>query len=319
MNKKIIVIGCTGQDGSYLTKSLLKKGFEPIGISRSNKPNTTNHERIGIKYQSKIIRINRYSTNDLVKLIEKYKPIEIYNLSAQSSVGLSLIKPEETFRSIVDTTRALLEAARKTQFSGKLFFAGSSEIFGETRAPATIKTKTRPCSPYGLAKLHSKNLVEIYRDLYAIQAITGILFNHESPLRGENFVTQRIIEGAINCGRGKQKELVLGNLNIKRDWGWAEDFIEAMQLITRAKDLNDHVICTGKSTSLKSFVIKVFQHLDLDYKNYVVTDPRLYRKRDIKNSLGNPNSMKEKLNWSAKNTLIDKIDCLIESKLKSGR
>ena len=316
MRKKIIVIGCTGQDGSYLTKSLLKKGFEPIGISRSNKPQTNNHEKIGIKNEFKIIKVENLCTFEVINLIEKFKPVEIYNLSAQSSVGLSFSQPEETFQSIVDITRSILEASRKTQYHGKLFFAGSSEIFGETRSPATVKTKPNPCSPYGIAKSQSKSLVNLYREIYGIKAVTGILFNHESPLRGRNFVTQKIIEGAINCAKKKEKKLILGNLNIKRDWGWAEEFVEGIQLMTRAKELNDHVICTGKVTSLKKFVMNVFNYFNLDYKNYVISDSSQYRKRDIIKSLGNPDFMKEKVNWSANYQITEKVDYLIKHQLK---
>ncbi len=317
MTTNILIIGCRGQDGSYMTKSLIRQGFNVIGTSRFEKPEVTAHKKIGITQSLKIKKLNLTHIKETANLIEKYAPSEIYNFSAQSSVGLSFTKPVETLNSIVDSTRTLLEAARIIKFPGRIFFAGSSEIYGETKTGIKIKDKQNPKNPYGLAKQQSLGLVDLYREVYGIKCITGILFNHESPIRPTKFVTSKIINGAIKSLKDKNYKLHLGNGSIRRDWGWAEEYVDAMQLILRAPLLKNQIVCTGVSTSIKEFVEKSFSKLNLDYTKFVEFKKDLVRPMEIQESFGDPFPIEKDLGWKA-NTIIDEvIEKLLKAKLES--
>ena len=293
-------MGCTGQDGSFLSRSLLQQGFNVIGTSRAYVPNISNLKKLNIDKDIQIKTIDHLDQEIIKNLITQYYPLEIYNLSAQSSVGLSFKYPEETFKSIVLATSALLESCRSIDYQGRIFFAGSSEIYGETITKAEINSPFSPKSPYAIAKIASMHTVSLYRKVFNLQCVTGVLFNHESQLRKRNFVIRKIVEGALKSSQDKTHKIKLGNLNIFRDWGWAEEYIEAIQLITRSKRLTDQIICTGKLTSLEEIVHFTYNYLNLNWNNYIEIDKNLYRENEIKISVGNPSKLKNDTGWEAK-------------------
>ena len=313
-----IVFGCTGQDGSYLCKSLLDKEFQVFGTSRKNNPNLKRLEYLGIANKVQIVCCDMESFSQTKNTIEKLQPGEIYNLSAQSSVGDSFKKPVETQRSIVNTTLNILEVCREIKFEGNLFFAGSSEIFGSTDTPAVVNTKIDLRSPYATAKYQSFLLSKMYREIYKINCVTGILFNHESPLRDERFVMQKIINTAIKIKKGITKELLIGNILIKRDWGYAEEYVEAMQLINRSKTKKDYIICSGESHKLKDVIEIVFSQLGLNWKDYVKSSKDLIRKSEIETSEGNPEELYNELGWKAVTDIKKLINILIKNELKEN-
>ena len=322
MGKKIsLIFGCSGQDGSLLSRSLLKQNYEVVGTSRAIKTNEVtflrNHSLLGIDKDVRFKNCHLTNFKEVANLIDKVNPDEIYNLAAQSSVSKSYKNPQETFTSIVDITLNILEVCRETNYDGNIFFAGSSEIFGNTEIKANIKHEHRPLSPYGIAKETSFNLVKLYRNLYNLKCVTGILFNHESPLRNKNFVTQKIISEALLCTNKKSHKVSLGNLNVQRDWGWAEEYIEAFQLINRSTSKKDQIVCTGKLTKLERFVEIVFDELNLNWKDHVTSDSELFRKGDIIKSFGDPSQIKNDLNWEAKVNINSIIKKLIEFKINS--
>ncbi|WP_269603694.1 GDP-mannose 4,6-dehydratase [Prochlorococcus marinus] len=315
-SKTSLIFGCNGQDGSLISKSLLDKNYKVIGVSRQGQDTSTNHSLLGIDKDIETAKGDIKNFNLVQNLIAKYQPDEIYNLAAQSSVGVSFKEPIITAESIINGTINILEASRKLQFDGRIFFAGSSEMFGETKTAADINHIHKPNNPYSIGKQTSYQLVKFYRTTYNLKCVTGVLFNHESTLRKENFVTQKIISGAIKCFKTKTHVLKLGNLDISRDWGWAEEYVEAMQIIARADSLKDHVICTGKSTKLKEFIQIVFNKLNMNWEDHVTYNKDLYRDTDIKTSFGNPKPLEEDLNWKAKVSLRECINKLIDYKFK---
>ena len=315
MTKICLVIGCSGQDGSYLCKSLIKKGFKVIGTSRTNRKKI-NHQIIGIEGKIKVHQINLNKINEIKNLIQLIKPDEIYNLSAQSSVGLSYIQPIETQTSIVNATFNLLEACRVNNFNGVIFCAGSGEMFGETESPATINCRIDIRNSYALAKFQTYEMVKLYREIYNLNAVTGILFNHESELRNEQFVSHKIIKSAIESSQNRKKKFKFGNLDVYRDWGWAEEYVEAIQLIARATKLQDQLICTGRATSLKDFINKTFKLLDLNWQEHIEVDKYLQRKNDVTRNYGDPQMLFEIHKWKAKITIDKIIERLLNQKLK---
>ena len=318
MSHTCLIYGCTGQDGSYLSKTLLKKGYNVIGISRSNNPNKKKLCEIGIGNELRILTSDLNNLNTIQKTIEKVNPNYIYNLGAQSSVGLSFKKPYETYKSISDSTSKLLEACRLLDFKGNIFFAGSSEIYGNTKLPAQINSKPEIMSPYADAKYQSYLQVKLYREIYGLNAVTGVLFNHESPIRDDTFVTQKIISGAIECSKNKFSKLSLGNINISRDWGWAEEYVEAMDLIIKAKQLKDQIICTGRLTKLSKFIDLSFRYFNLNWKDYVISNENLFRKKDIKISYGDPKPLRKDIKWEASIKIEDIVNKLIHYKLRNS-
>ena len=312
MNKTALVFGSNGQDGSLICKSLLKKKYKVIGVSKSKNNISNNHELLGIQ---KNIVYEVTNINDFKKvtdIIEAYQPDEIYNLAAQSSVSKSFRDPQDTIEGIINGTLNLLEACRKLGYSGRIFFAGSGEMFGHTETGADINHQHHPINPYAIGKQTSFNLVKLYREIYDIKCMTGVLFNHESCLRPKTFVTKKIINAAKNISKGEITILKLGNLNVIRDWGWAPEYVEAIQLITKAKVIKDQVICTGEANSLEKFVKKVFMAYDLNWKEYVEIDESLFRPSDIKQNYGNPDPLFNDLGWKAKESLDSIIEKLIK-------
>ena len=312
MTKRALVLGCTGQDGSFLTQSLLNKNYDVYGISRSKNPDRRNHKVLDIEKKFKLSCVNLFDLEEVTEFIEDIHPNEIYNLTCQSSVGLSFVKPLTTLRSIVDITRNILESSRRLNFDGKLFFAGSGEVFGETTIPATINSQKDPKSPYAVGKYESMLLVKLYRDCFGLKSKTGILFNHESFLRGKNFFTSKLISGAIECSLDKSKKLKLGNLSLYRDWGCAKEYVEAMQLVNNNPLSTDHIICTGVETSLQTIVEIVFSYFDLDWKNHVIIDKKLFRSSDVKRSCGNPELLFNDLGWKSTKNVEKIYESIIE-------
>lgn len=313
---KAIVFGCTGQDGSLLARSLLRQGFDVLGVSRSSNPNLSIHDRLGIAGQIEVVPGDLCDFREMLELITRVEPSEIYNLAAQSSVGLSFKQPVDTFNSIINGTINLLEVARFAGFSGSLYFAGSSEIFGNTMSPANAASPRFPLSPYAIAKDASLNTVQVYRQAYGLRCVTGILFNHESPFRSPTFVTRKIVDGAIACKQDPAYRLSLGNLKVVRDWGWAEEYIEAMQLILRAPKLEDQVICTGRMQSLEYFVERVFAAVGLDWRDYVDIRSDLLRPSEILQSVGDPEPMRRAHGWEAKIDVDGVIDRLVDQAIR---
>ena len=318
MSLKALVLGCTGQDGSYMTKYLLAKGYEVIGSSRSNKKNHYNHKKLGIDSLFSIKQINLLNFNEIENLLSHEKPDLIYNFSAQSSVGKSFDKPIETLQSISLTTINILEVCKKINFKGAIFFSGSSEIYGETLSGAKIDSEIKPQSPYAIAKVESFLLVKHYRELYGLRAVTGVLFPHESPLRNSDFITQKIISGAVNSLKNKNYKLKIGNLDIERDWGWAEEYMTAIYLMTNTDNYKDQIICTGQTTKLKDFIQLTFNQLGLRWENHIISEQSLFRKRDIKRSFGDPSPIYNELNWKPNIKIEGLIERLLTNKLNNS-
>ena len=298
-----------------MTHFLLKKGYEVIGITRSEQKEHKNLIKLGIQKDIKIIQADITNFELIYQSIDYYQPSQIYNLAGQSSVGKSFSEPINTINSIITGTINILEAARKLSFDGSLFFAGSSEIFGNTLKAAKVDNSQYPRSPYAIGKQSSFNLVKTYREVHKLKCVTGILFNHESPLREDHFVTQKIITGAIQCSKNKSHKIRLGNLEIARDWGWAEEYVKAMFLMLESKLVKDQVICTGRLTEIKKFIEICFKYFDLNWQDHVISDEKLFRSNDIKISFGDPESMYKDLGWRSTVNIEDLIEKLINYKL----
>ena len=313
--KTTLILGATGQDGSLISKSLLQKGHQIIALTRGISQSCENFKKLGIDRDINTIQCDIRSFSALSKIIDKYSPTTIFNLAGQSSVGKSFSEPHKTTDSILNVSLNILEIARKLEYKGKIFFAGSSEMFGNIEDKADIYHLQKPNSPYAIAKQASFNLVKMYRDIYNIKCMTGVLFNHESNLRPETFVTQKIIRTAQEIRKNKKKKLEVGNIEIIRDWGWAPEYINAIQLISESNIIKDHIICSGNAVSLKSFIQKVFTKLELDWKKYIVINKKFFRASDINRSCGDPLPLFNELGWKAK---ID-IDSIIERMMNLER
>mgnify|MGYP001209669539 CR=1 FL=1 len=297
--KNCLVLGSTGQDGSLLSQSLLRQGFTVFGTCRKDQKICANHKKLNIDKNIKLCQINLSNTSKIRQLIEEIKPVEIYNMAAQSSVAKSFSIPQETFESIVLITLQILEACKEINYQGRIFFAGSSEMYGANKSKITINSRKNPSNPYGIAKLCSYNLVKMYREIHKLRCVTGIFFNHESQLREKNFVTHKIVEAAIKCQKHPKLKITLGNLDIFRDWGWAEEYIEAATIINRSDKDKDYIICTGEKMQLKQFVEIAFQEKGLDWKDHIILDKSLIRPSDMHISYGDPEDLKKDLNWHA--------------------
>jgi len=316
---KALICGISGQDGGYLARFLLDKGYEVYGTSRDAQACSFNNlKNLGIFKKVSIMSMAMNDFRSVFQVIDSVCPDEIYNLAGQTSVALSFEQPVETMDSINIATLNLLEVIRFTKRSIKFYNAGSSECFGDTGdMAANESTAFHPMSPYAVAKASAYWITSNYRDAYNLFACTGILFNHESPLRPERFVTRKIVCAACRIAAGSKEKLHLGNTAIRRDWGWAPEYIEAMWLMMQASQPEDYVIATGKSYSLHDFVRKTFAVLGLDWKPYVVKDPKLLRPSDIAKGKGNPEKAKERLGWIAKNKMGDVVRMMVEAELNS--
>jgi len=316
--KKALICGISGQDGAYLSKLLLSKGYAVYGTSRDAQMSSFKNLKYLDIYNS--INFESMSLNDfrsVLQILIKIKPDEVYNLAGQSSVGLSFEQPVETLESISVGTLNLLEAIRFTGKEIKFYNAGSSECFGDIGENAADEnTPFRPRSPYAVAKSAAFWEVANYREAYGLFACSGILFNHESHLRPERFVTRKIISSACKIASGKQTKLHLGNISIKRDWGWAPEYVDAMWRMLQQNQPDDFVIATGESHSLQEFVETAFRELKLDWQEFVVADSSLLRPTDLAVSKANPSKAMNILNWQAKNKMKDVVSLMIEEEKK---
>ena len=311
VNKRALILGVSGQDGAYLAEFLINKGYQVFGTSRDVENSSfENLKKLNIKVKSFSVAINDYMS--VLSVIKTVNPTEIYNLACQSSVSLSFSQPKETIESISIGTLNILEAIRFIDTSIKFYSAGSSECYGNTKKPIEENDSFNPRSPYGVAKVTAFWQVSNYREAYNIFACTGILFNHESPLRKERFVTKKIIKTAYRISRGENIKLELGNIKIKRDWGWAPEYVEAMWLMLQQKEPNDFIIATGKTISLKDFVMLTFKFLNLNWKDHVILNDAYLRPTDILAGYANPLKANKILGWQAKYKVEDVIKMLIE-------
>ncbi|MCZ8065852.1 MAG: GDP-mannose 4,6-dehydratase [Microcystis sp.] len=318
MGKRALICGISGQDGAYLAELLLKADYTVCGTSRDAQMSSfSNLKRLGIKEQVKLESMALNDFRSVLQVLIKIQPDEVYNLAGQSSVGLSFEQPVETLESIATGTLNLLEAIRFTRAKIKLYNAGSSECFGDIGDnSADENTPFRPRSPYAVAKSAAFWEVANYREAYGLFACSGILFNHESPLRPERFVTQKIIAAVTRIAQGSPETLQLGNMDIERDWGWAPEYVEAMYLMLQQEQPDDYVIATGKSSKLEDFVATAFATVGLNWQDHVISDRSLLRPTDLAISRGNPGKAKEKLGWQAQYKMTDIVRMMVENRLE---
>jgi len=323
--KKALITGITGQDGSYLAEWLLAKGYEIHGLIR--RASTFNTDRIDHLYrdahdpQARLFL--HYGdlavSGQLTDLLHDIKPDEIYNLGAQSHVRVSFDMPEYTGDITGLGTLRLLEAIRKTGIKTRFYQASSSEMFGAAPPPQNESTPFQPQSPYAAAKVYSYYIVRNYRDAYKLFACNGILFNHESPRRGETFVTRKITRAAVRIKLGLQDKLFLGNLEAKRDWGFAGDYVEAMWMMLQQDSPDDYAIATGETHSVREFAEKVFAKLDLDWQKYVSIDPRYFRPTEVDVLLGDPSKAFKAMGWKPKVGFAELIDIMVAADMEAAQ
>jgi len=338
--KKALITGVTGQDGSYLSEFLLNKGYEVHGIKR--RTSLINTKRINHLYQEPNENYRKFilhhgdltDSTSLIRIIQEVQPDEIYNLAAQSHVAVSFEQPEYTSNSDAIGALRILEAIRilKLEKKTRYYQASTSELYGVAKeTPQTEKTPFYPRSPYGVAKLYAYWITVNYREAYGIYACNGILFNHESPVRGETFVTRKITRALTRIKLGSQKKLYLGNLNALRDWGHAKDYVEAQWLMLQQKEPEDFVIATGKQYSVRDFVNEAAKNLDIKIewrgngveevgsfngKDIVIVDKRYFRPTEVETLLGDATKAKEKLNWSPKISFEELVKEMVEEDFK---
>lgn len=307
--KRALIIGINGQDGSYLAKFLVNKGYEVVGISRdAMAASFSNLKKLGIEFRVQNVSMALNDFRSVLGILKKFAPDEIFNLAGQTSVGLSFEQPVETMESITFGTLNILEAIRFIDSPIHFYNAGSSECFGDTKnLPASESTPFSPRSPYAVAKTAAYGLVNNYRESYGLYACTGILFNHESQLRPERFVIQKIIKAASYISKNLDAKLSLGNISIYRDWGWAPEYVEAMWLMLQRERPDDFVIATGKSVSLEYFIEKAFSYHGLSWKNHVLIDSSFLRPSDIEYGAADPRKAESILGWKAKYDVDDVI------------
>src|SRR5213594_2526566 len=323
--KKALVTGITGQDGSYLTELLLSKGYAVYGIIRRS--SSFNTGRIDHIYQDphdsnprlRLVYGDLNDASSLNKIIRTIAPDEIYNLGAQSHVRVSFDVPEYTGEITGLGTVRLLEALRESGVKAKFYQASSSEMYGNAPSPQSETTPFAPRSPYAAAKLYAHWMTVNYRDAYGLYACNGILFNHESPRRGETFVSRKIAKAAARIKLGVQGELYLGNLDARRDWGFAGDYVEAMWLMLQQQEPDDYVIATGATHSVRDILDLAFGHLDLDWKAHVKIDPRYYRPTEVDLLVGDASKAMRELGWKPKVSFRELIVMMVDADLEAER
>jgi GDPmannose 4,6-dehydratase len=315
--KKALICGISGQDGAYLARSLLDRGYRVVGSSRDAQMSTfDNLVRLGVRDRVEVESVALNDFRSVLQAILKLAPDEVYNLAGQSSVGLSFQQPVETLTSISVGTLNLLEAIRFTEQPIKLYNACSGECFGDIAAAADEATPFHPRSPYAVAKAAAYWAVANYREAYNLFACSGILFNHESPLRPARFVTKKIVAAACRIAGGSREKLLLGNIAIRRDWGWAPEYVEAMWQMMQQEQPDDFVIATGESHSLEEFVAAAFAEVGLAWRDHVVIDPTLFRPSEIAVSRGNPRKARETFGWQAQNKMKEVIALMVKDELQ---
>ncbi|MEO8192463.1 MAG: GDP-mannose 4,6-dehydratase [Gemmatimonadales bacterium] len=316
--KRALICGVSGQDGAYLARLLLSRGYEVFGTSRDAQMSSfANLRRLGLVGQVALESMAVTDFRSVLQALRKTMPDEVYNLAGQSSVGLSFQQPVETLESIGLGTLNLLEAIRFVDRPVRFYNAGSSESFGDTNGEAATETTPfRPRSPYAVAKAAAFWEVANYREAYGLYACSGILYNHESPLRPERFVTRKIVAAASRIAAGSGETLRLGNLRIERDWGWAPEYVEAMWLMLQQSEPDDFVIATGQLNPLERFVDLAFSELGLDWKEHVEIDSAFLRPTDLRRGLGDPTRAAEKLGWRAHYRMKDVVRMMLEGEKK---
>ena len=319
--KTALITGITGQDGSYLAELLLQKGYRVVGLKRRTSLICT--ERVDGFYNHPNFEMRYFDLNDsgcMWRLISEYRPDEFYNLAAQSHVRVSFEIPENTVDGIAMGTLRLLEALRHASPETKFYQASSSEMFGDNpKYPQDENTRLMPASPYACAKVFAHNLVRNYRESYGLHASSGILFNHESPRRGETFVTRKITLAAARIKVGLQEKLFLGNLDAKRDWGFAGDYVEAMWLMLQQPNADDYVIATGETHTVRDFLKLVFERAELDVKKHVRIDSRLFRPQEVPLLLGSSVKARQQLGWEHNVKLRELAEMMYDEDLKRTR
>ena len=318
--KRALVFGVSGQDGAYLTELLLRKDYEVHGTSRDAELQSFERlDHLGIRDRVRIHSASMRDFRSLLQLIAAIEPAEIYNLAGQTSVALSFSQPFEAIESIANAQLLLLEVLRFLGKPIRLYNASSSESFG-TIPPGTASDETTPFvprSPYATAKSTAHWLTANYREAYGLFACSGILFNHESPLRPDRFVTRKVVKAAVAIAAGKKMRLALGDVTVARDWGYAPEFAEAMWLMLQQDHPDDYVIATGEAHPLEDFVAMAFESAGLDWREHVDTDPKLFRTSDIRYSRGNPSKARRVLGWHAKTKFADLVRLLVNAERES--
>lgn len=316
--KTALITGITGQDGAYLAKLLLEKGYRVVGLlaHRSTNP-FWRLSYLNIHTQIEFNDGDLTDLSSLIRVIEKVKPDEVYNLAAQSFVGASWQQPILTSQVTGMGVLHMLEAIRATNPKIKFYQASSSEMFGLVQqAVQSEETPFYPRSPYGVAKLFGHWMTKNYRESYNMFTCSGILFNHESPLRGLEFVTRKVTDAVARIAVGEQKELRLGNIDAKRDWGYAGDYVEAMWLMLQQPNPDDYVIATGRTSTVRDMCQIAFNHVGLNYEDYIVIDPQFYRPAEVDILLGNPAKARKQLHWEPKTSFEELIQLMVEADLK---
>ncbi|MBN1689191.1 MAG: GDP-mannose 4,6-dehydratase [Candidatus Omnitrophica bacterium] len=314
--KAAIITGITGQDGSYLAEYLLKKGYRVYGMVRRS--STETFERIHhIVDRVELVQADLLDQLSIINVIKKIRPVEIYNLASQSFVPTSFEQPVLTGEFTALGVTRMLEAVKLVDRKIRFYQASSSEMFGHAPyTPQCLKTPFHPRSPYGVAKIYGHWITINYRESYKIFAVSGILFNHESPRRGKEFVTRKISCGVAKIKLGIEKELRLGNLEAKRDWGFAGDYVEAMWLMLQQSQPRDYVVATGETHSVRDFVKKAFSYVNLNWKDYVVIDPALYRPAEVHVLKGDPTEAQKRLKWKPKVDFERLIEMMVDADLQ---
>jgi len=312
---RALICGISGQDGAYLADLLLRKGYVVIGTSRDAQTSSfSGLSRLGIAGKVQLESMATHDFRSVLHLLRKAEPDEIYNLSGQSSVGLSFGQPVETLDSIIAGTLNILESIRFLGRPVRFYNAGSGECYGDTDAGGAVEDAPfRPRSPYAVAKSTAYWLVANYREAYGLHATTGILFNHESPIRPQRFVTRKVVAAACRIARGSGERLTLGNLQIRRDWGWAPEYVEAMWKMLQYEEPQDFIIATGVSHSLEEFVKESFAALDLDWRDHTDVSDALLRPSDISDGKGNATKAERLLGWKAQAHMKEVVSMMVRA------
>ena len=316
MSKKALITGITGQDGSYLAELLLSKGYEVVGmIRRSSSPNDERIEHLIDDIE--LVPGDLLDQMSLVEALKEHKPSEVYNLAAQSFVQTSFTQPVLTSETTALGVTRLLDAVRTVDPNIRFYQASSSEMFGKAyEVPQKESTPFHPRSPYGVAKVYGHWITVNYRESYDLHANSGILFNHESPRRGLEFVTRKITYGVAQIVLGQTETLTLGNLDAKRDWGFAGDYVEAMWLMLQQQTPGDFIICTGETHSVKEFLELAFKHVNLSFEDHVTVDEKFFRPAEVDLLVGDASLAKEKLGWAPKTSFSDLVTNMVDSDLQ---
>ena len=314
--KKALITGITGQDGSYLAELLLSKGYEVTGMVR--RASTETYERIQhIRDQIRLEQGDLLDPHSLVTLMEKVEPDEIYNLAAMSFVPTSWSQPVLTGEFTGLGVTKILEAMRRVCPKAHFYQASSSEMFGRVvETPQSEKTPFYPRSPYGVAKVYGHFITVNYRESYNLFAVSGILFNHESPRRGKEFVTRKITDAVARIKTGKQKELRMGNLDAKRDWGFSGDYVRAMWMMLQQEKPEDYVVATGETHSVREFLQIAFSHVGLNYEDYVVIDPEFIRPAEVDLLLGNPTKARTQMGWKPEVSFEQLVQMMVDADME---